>query len=67
MSFVSLLHSSASFLGAAPILYMYVQEAILNLPHPYLRSTTVLLDIKKYSFCSSAIQKHKYNILHLLT
>ena len=30
------------FHGAAPILY--VQAAILNLPHPYLRSTTVLLD-----------------------
>ena len=30
------------FHGAAPILYVWV--AILNLPHPYLRSTTVLLD-----------------------
>ena len=30
------------YLGAAPI--PYVQEAILNLPNPYLRSTIVLLD-----------------------
>ena len=30
------------FVGVAPI--PYVQAAILNLPHPYLRSTTALLD-----------------------
>ena len=31
------------YLGAAPI--PYVQDTILNLPNPYIRSTTVLLDI----------------------
>ena len=36
-------HFSASFLGAAPT--PYVQVAILNLPHPYLKSTTAFLDI----------------------
>ena len=30
------------YLGATPI--PYVRHAILNLPNPYLRSTTVLLD-----------------------
>ena len=30
------------YLGAAAI--TYVQDAILNLPNPYLRSTTILLD-----------------------
>ena len=40
------------FHGAAPI--PYVQMAILNLTHPYLRSTTILLDtialIVKYRY-----------------
>ena len=33
----------SDYIEAAPI--PYVQAAKLNLPHPYLRSTTMLLDI----------------------
>ena len=32
-------------LGVTPIPYMYVLVAILNLPHPELRGTTVPLDL----------------------
>ena len=35
-------HWSCGYLGAAPI--PYVQGVILNMTHPYLRSTAVLLD-----------------------
>ena len=42
--FISL---SCDYPGAAPI--TIAQAAILNLSHPYLRSTTVLLDTKARS------------------
>ena len=35
------------YLGAAPI--TYAEGAILNLPHPYIRSITILLDAKDRS------------------
>ena len=31
------------FRGAAPITYVHVHEAVLNLPHPYLHCKEVLL------------------------
>ena len=48
----SSLHSSALFIfhGATPI--SYVQAAILNLSHPYLRSTIVLLDKGHTNMCA---------------
>ena len=47
--FCKCLHSSALFYGAVPI--PYAQEAILNLPHPYLRTSTILLVIRGEVTC----------------
>ena len=48
------------YLVAAPL--PYIQDAILNLPNPYFRSTTVLLDVQDIHHFEStqSLQKKSY-------
>ena len=45
------------YLGAAPI--PYVQDNIFNLPNPYIRSTTILLDERRTRALETSVKEHQ--------